>query len=216
MCCLWDSNPKRCWKCKNKEGARTQIYLLLTLKAISLPSNFLECNLLSISNYAKTSPLCITTRSRTPAHYPKSSDVPCRSSLKQVPGFEAGTRKQASLPSRGRWLGIPAAERWLGCPHLPRSHKVLVPILLCSHPTCCSQNQAIDAQPGRAPSILLMMQRARVAQHPAPSTQHPACTECCGLLELGCVTPVGLQGWSQVTLALKEQAAASKGKYMPT
>lgn len=60
-----------------------------------------------------------------------------------------------------------------GCPHLPRSHKVLVPILLRSCLTFCSQNQAIpaDSQLGRAPFILLMMQRAQVFQHPTPSTQ---------------------------------------------
>lgn len=79
------------------------IFLLLTLTAISSPSNFQEWKAVRISNYAETFPLCITAQSRISAHYTNSSDVLVRAPLKhKVPLLPARFPQQKSR-GRGRW-----------------------------------------------------------------------------------------------------------------
>lgn len=78
---------------------QTEIYILLTPLAISLPSNFLAWK--AVSNYTKTFPLCITAHSRLSSHYTNSSNVLGRSPLKQVVPLLPAWFPQHKSSSRG-------------------------------------------------------------------------------------------------------------------
>lgn len=199
----------------------TNIYPLLTLTAISLPSNFQEWKAVRISNYTETFPLCTTAHSRISAHYTNSSDVLVRAlwSTKchccQL-GFLSG--RAAAEGDEGMEAAV------LGCSPLPRLPKSLMPLLLHPHGVFWPHKPPkaglfwddrafLDtwvhlANREWAPSTQGSVARAKQASDPTPGLLRaaPWCQE----------VHRDKQGWRQVKLTPKDQTAASQGKYMPT
>lgn len=194
----------------------TNIFLLLTLTAISLPSNFQEWKAVRISNYAETFPLCITAQSRISAHYTNSSDALVRGPLKHgVPLLPARfppaeERRQREMKGwRLRcWDALPfpaLPSRSLPSSFAPMGVSGLAPHL-------------------RIGSFGMMehFQMLKGTQHPVLSAQGQASQrssfllDCWELLRDARRFTESQQGWSQVTLTPEDQAAASQGKCMPT
>lgn len=191
---------------------RTEIYLLLTLTAFSLPSDFLEWKAVRISNYARAFPLCITAHSRLSAHYTNSSDVPGRSPLKQVvPLLPAWFPQQKSGGGGRRRDG--ARDAVMPSPSSPSRVARASPALplhgfLALKPiwgqalwgwTCITR--CCGALGGQQVGT----------QHPGPSEGVMLPLDSWGLL----CDAEKKQSWSQVTLTPKDEAAVSQGKFMP-